>query len=127
LAWAEEAIGFRCGMQWSGHDTSRECMESSEWVDIDDGIGSVTCFAIGLPFHRIPALARLDTLLLVAGEERRRFQFALSLDRLHPTHAALALLSASEPYVCASPLAPSSPNGWFLHLGAKNILCTFVE
>jgi alpha-mannosidase len=127
LAWADEAIGFRRGRNWCGRETTRECIESLEWVEIDDGIGAITCYALGLPFHRIPALARLDSLLLVAGEERRRFQFALSIDRNYPTHAALALLSAAEPDVChaASPL--STPTGWFLHVGAKNVLCTHVE
>lgn len=127
LAWAEAAVGFRRGHHWSGRETTRECIESCEWIEVDDAIGSVTCLALGLPFHRVAAPARLDSLLLVAGEERRRFQFAISLDRHHPTHAALAGMSASDPYVCASRTSPSSPNGWFLHVGAKNILTTFVE
>jgi alpha-mannosidase len=127
LAWAEEAIGFRRARQWCGRETSRECIESSEWVEIDDGVGAITCYALGLPFHRIPALARLDSLLLVAGEERRRFQFALSIDRNYPTHAALALMSAADPLVCESPAPLPTPTGWFLHVGAKNVLCTHIE
>ena len=109
LAWAAESLSIRRGKKWSGLETTRECIESSEWIEIDDGIGHVTCFALGLPFHRVAGPQWLDTLLLVAGEERRRFQFAIGIDQSYPTHAAVALLSACDPYICASPAALSSP------------------
>jgi alpha-mannosidase len=127
LAWSVESLSIRRGKNWSWLETTRECIDSSEWVDIDDGIGHVTCFALGLPFHRVAGPQWLDTLLLVAGEERRRFQFAIGLDQLYQAHAAVAFLSACEPYVCASASQLSSPRGWFVHVGAKNILCTHIE
>lgn len=127
LAWSVESLSIRRGKNWSGLETTRECIDSSEWIEIDDGLGHVTCFALGLPFHRVAGPQWLDTLLLVAGEERRRFQFAIGIDGSYPTHAAVALLSACDPYVCASPVALSSPRGWFVHVGAKNILCTHIE
>jgi alpha-mannosidase len=127
LAWSVESLSIRRGKNWSGLETTRECIDSSEWVEIDDGLGHVTCFPLGLPFHRVAGPQWLDTLLLVAGEERRRFQFAIGIDGSYPTHAALALLSACDPYVCASPSALSSPRGWFVHVGAKNVLSTHIE
>jgi hypothetical protein len=127
LAWSEESLAIRCGKKWSGLETTRECIESSEWIEIDDGIGHVTCFALGLPFHRVAGPQWLDTLLFVAGEERRRFQFAIGIDRSYQTHAALALWSACNPYICASPVPLSPPQGWFVHVGAKNVLCTHIE
>jgi hypothetical protein len=127
LAVAEDSLAIRRGKNWSGLETTRECIESPEWVEIDDGIGTVTCFAMGLPFHRVASPRMLDTLLLVAGEERRRFQFALGIDQSLPTHAAGALAGAIDPYICTSPAPLSTPRGWFLHVGAKNILCTHVE
>jgi alpha-mannosidase len=127
LAWAEDALAFRRGQQWSGLETSHECMETPEWVEVDDGNGRITCFALGLPFHRIVTATRLDSLFVVAGEEQRRFQFALGLDLHYPTHSALALLSAWEPMLCVLADPPSSQRGWFVHVGAKNVLCTQVE
>jgi hypothetical protein len=127
LAWTEESPVFRRGMQWSGRDAARERIESPEWIEIDDAIGRVNLFALGLPFHRVAGPQWLDTLLLVAGEERRCFQFAIGLDQQSPTHAALALTTAFDPYLCTSPSPPGSQHGWFLHVGAKNILCTHVE
>lgn len=127
LAWSVESLSIRRGKNWGGLETPRECIDSSEWVEIDDGIGHVTCFALGLPFHRVAGPQWLDTLLLVAGEERRRFQFAIGIDLSYPTHAAVALLSACDPYICASPGSLSTPRGWLLHVGAKNVLCTHIE
>ena len=127
LAWSAEAISIRRGKNWSGLETQRECLDSSEWIEIDDGLGHINCFALGLPFHRVAGTQWLDTLLFAAGEERRRFQFAIGIDQSYPTHAALALVSACDPYICASRAALPSPTGWFLHVGARNVLCTHVE
>jgi alpha-mannosidase len=127
LAWSEEALAIRCGRNWGGLDTSRECIESSEWVEIDDGIGKIICFPMGLPFHRMAGPRWLDTLLLVGGEECRRFQFAIGIDQSYPTHASVSLLSSCDPHLCAAPSPLSTSRGWFLHIGAKNVLCTHIE
>jgi alpha-mannosidase len=127
LAWSVDSLSIRRGRNWAGLETTRESIDSSEWIDIDDAIGHVICYPLGLPFHRVAGPQWLDTLLLVAGEERRRFQFAIGLDQLYPTHAAVALLAACDPYICASPSSLGSPRGWFLHVGARNVLCTHIE
>jgi alpha-mannosidase len=126
LAWAEDALSVRRGEQWTARETERDRIESPEWVDIDDVLGRVTCFALGLPFHRRSAPNRLDTLLLVAGEDCRRFQFAIGLDQPYPTRGAVGTLSAGQP--CLAQLGCEQPaeSGWFLHLGAKNALVTHI-
>ncbi len=127
LAWADDAIAFRRGVQWSAQLAARERIESPEWIEIGDGVGTVTCFGLGLPYHRQASATWLDTLLVVEGEERRRFQFALGIDEKHPTHTALALVTAGRPYTMHLPAAPTSPTGWFLDIGAKNVLMTHIE
>jgi alpha-mannosidase len=127
LAWAEPSLSIRRGREWCGQETNREHIDSSEWVEIDDAVGRVNLFSLGLPFHRVASAQWLDTLLVVPGEERRRFQFAVGLDHHYSTHTALALLSACDPSVVASPQPLTTPRGWFVHIGAKNVLCTHVE
>jgi hypothetical protein len=127
LAWAEPSLSIRRGREWCGQETNREHIDSSEWVEIDDAVGRVNLFSLGLPFHRVASAQWLDTLLVVPGEERRRFQFAVGLDHLYSTHTALALLSACDPGVFASPQPLTTPRGWFVHIGAKNVLCTHIE
>jgi len=127
LAWTDEAAAVRRGGHWMGHETGRERIESPEWVQIDDGIGTITCFGLGLPYHRRSSPNWLDTLLAVAGEDRRRFQFALALDENYPLRTALGLLTAGQARILTLSTEPSSSRGWFLHVGAKNIVATHIE
>lgn len=127
LAWSEETASFRRGVQWVGRETTREKIESPEWVEVFDGLGTITCFGLGLPFHRRAGPTWLDTLLLVAGEERNRWQFAIGLDCPYSTQTALGLLTTGRPTVATLPSRPPTPCGWFLHASAKNIIVTHIE
>jgi alpha-mannosidase len=127
LAWSDEAAAVRRGGHWMSHETGRERIESPEWVQISDGNGTITCFGLGLPYHRRSSPSWLDTLLIVAGEDRRRFHFALSLDEAYPLRTSLGLLTAGQAPIMELPTDPSSSRGWFLHVGAKNIVATHIE
>jgi alpha-mannosidase len=127
IAWAEEALDIRRGVHWGAQIAKRDNIESCEWVEVDDGIGRIVCLSLGLPYHRRAASNRLDTLLIVAGEEKRRFQFAIGLEAAHPTQVAAELLTAGEPYLAELPNAQSAPRGWFLHISAKNAIVTHIE
>jgi alpha-mannosidase len=127
LAWLDEPLTVRRGDHWTARQCTRERIESPEWVEISDGVQTITCFALGLPFHRRVGESWLDTLMVVAGEEQRRFQFALGLDQPFPTKAALGVLFAGRTSIAHLPYNPPTPQGWFLHVAAKNILVTHVE
>jgi alpha-mannosidase len=127
IAWADDALSIRRGMQWLGRGVSRERIESPEWIEVSDGVGRVICFGLGLPFHRQVGPTWLDSLLIVAGEGCRRFQFALAIDEPNPTQAMLELLTAGNPVFARLPAPPDAPAAWFLHLGAKNCVITGLE
>ena len=127
LAWMDDALDIRRGSEWGARPTTREQIESPEWIEIDDAIGRITCFGMGLPYHRRAAPNWMDTLLIVAGEERRHFQFALGLEATYPSQVAAGLLTHGVPYLAELPNAQQSPRGWFLHVGAKNAIITHVE
>ena len=127
LAWLDEAATLRRGAQWLGRAVKRERIESPEWVEIATDVGNIVCFPLGLPFHRQAAPTWLDTLLVTAGEEERRFQFAIGLDCNYPTQSALALVTAGTPTVAELPCRPAQPRGWFLHVGARNVVVTHLE
>jgi hypothetical protein len=127
LAWREEALTVRCGVDWSARETSRRRIESPEWVEIIDDRGQIASFGCGLPLHRLAAPARLDTLLSVAGETRQRFQFAIGVDCRYPAQTALALLTAGRPCITNLHSQVAAPSGWLLHVGARNVIVTHVE
>jgi alpha-mannosidase len=127
LAWSDDAVAVRRGLNWMSRETGRERIESPEWVEIIDPFGTITCYAFGLPFHRRASSSWLDTLLIVEGEERRRFQFAIALDENYPLRKAMGLMTAGRTSIMTLPTEPGISRGWFLHLGAKNIVATHVE
>lgn len=127
LAWADEALAVRRGENWVARETERERIESPEWVEVDDVIGRVTCFPLGLALHRRSAPNWLDTLLPIEGEGRRRFVFAVGIDMVFPSLASVALLTAGSPTIAELPAGMNAPQGWFLHAGARNVLITHIK
>jgi alpha-mannosidase len=127
LACSGDAIAVRRGRHWLADGTAREKIESPEWVEINDGIGTVTVLALGLPFHRRATAAWLDTLLLVAGETQRRFQFAIAIDEPYPSRAAFNLLTVGQTPFVTLPESSNASRGWFLHIGARNVVMTHLE
>ena len=127
LAWADDALAVRRSENWVARETERERIESPEWVEVDDVIGRVTCFPLGLPLHRRSAPNWLDTLLPVEGEGRRRFVFAVGIDVVFPSLSSVALLTVGSPSIAEMPTGSSATQGWFLHVGAKNVLITHIE
>jgi alpha-mannosidase len=127
LAWTDDAIAVRRGGQWLSHETARERIESPGWVEIVDIAGTISCFGFGLPFHRRASPTWLDTLLIVAGEERRHFQFALAIDEAYPLRTGLGLFTCGHAPTMTVPTEPTISRGWFLHVGAKNIIATHLE
>jgi alpha-mannosidase len=127
LAWSDEAISFRRGVQWTSRETTRERIESPEWVEISNGADNMVCVPLGLPFHRRVGPTWLDTLLVTSSENRRQFQFAIALDCLYPTQTAVALATAGRPSFAKLPGPLSDGRGWFLHVSAKNLLMTHCE
>lgn len=127
LAWPDDAIAVRRGGNWTSQETGHERIESPEWIEVNDVAGAVTCLAFGLPYHRRASASWLDTLLVVAGEQRRRFQFAIALDESYPVRAGLGVMTAGHAPLMVLPAEPGSSRGWFLHIGAKNVVATHLD
>jgi hypothetical protein len=96
-------------------------------VEIEDGPGRITCFGLGLPYHRLAHSTWLDTLLTVGDDTHSRHQFAIGLDCQYPSQQALALLTGDLSTATTLPVPPDPPHGWFFHLGAKNVIVTHLE
>jgi hypothetical protein len=127
LAWIDEAASFRRGAQWMSREVTTQRIESAEWVEVSNGAGNIVCFPMGLPFHRLVGPTWLDTLLCVAGESDRRYQFAIGIDCSYPTQTALGLVTAASEGTDWLPYKLTQQRGWFLHLAARNVMLTHLD
>jgi alpha-mannosidase len=127
LAWSDEAVSFRRGVQWTARETNRGRIESPEWIEVSNGAQNIVCVGLGNSLHRRVGPTWLDTLLVTSDENRRHFQFALTLDCPYPTQAALAWAAAGQLVFARLPGPLPASRGWFLHVSAKNLLLTHIE
>lgn len=126
FAWPDEKATLARGIAGVRQATTARRFESPEFIDIDSGTSSVTLLSGGLPYHRRSEGRMLDSLLVVRGESRRQFRFALGVDVAHPAAAAMQLLEPGLLHFEHSP-APAAASGWFFHVGAKNVVATHWE
>ncbi|MCA9246740.1 MAG: hypothetical protein KDA42_06480 [Planctomycetales bacterium] len=124
LAWRDESA-----ILWRSHlggaqPTLATRFDAPEFIEIRDAEGSVTLLTGGLAYHRKIGFRMLDTLLLVRGEQRRKFRMAVAVDLEHPAAAALALHhdAARLAMPAAGPASPRS--AWLLHQDSKAVVAT---
>ena len=66
----------------------------------------------------------LDTLLVVAGESRRRFRFAIAVDQSYPIQSAVDIAAPSLAVTTSGSPPRGATTGWLFHLSAGNIQLT---
>src|SRR5262249_25392167 len=126
FAWPDQQAEIHRGVSLARQKTTASRIDAPEFVDIDNGAGTVSLLTGGLPYHRRSDTRMLDTLLVVRGETARKFSMAIGVDLPLPAAAALELL---EPALVAmqTAAAPKNATGWFFHVGAKNVVATHWE
>jgi alpha-mannosidase len=63
----------------------------------------------------------LDTLLITAGETKRRFRFDVAIDQSYPLIAAREAMTPVMVIPTEAGPPKSGPAGWFFHLNARNV------
>ena len=107
--------------------TEARRIESPLFVDVASSRWRTTILTGGLPYHRRVQSRTLDTLLVVAGESRRRFQLGIGIDVPDPAAAAVALVSPVRMRDDVRPPQVHGESAWLFHLDAKNVLATAWE
>lgn len=119
LAWNEDAMDRFRGVHDSHQPLRLEKFAAPTYVHIENGYLPITLFTKGLPFHRQSALRILDTLLIVAGETGRQFQFSIGLGVAHPQNTWLH--SYLEP-IRFETRADSNQSSRIFHLSQRNVV-----
>ncbi len=131
LAWQDESCSISAACQMARYETVDPVIQSPTFVEISTSEYRLTLLAGGLPYHRRTARCRLDTLLLVAGEQNRRFRIGIGIDISHAVRTAIHFNSPVYRIENTFPAAGENPRGidgkCQLHLDCKNIVSTYSE
>ncbi|MBL8850897.1 MAG: hypothetical protein JNG89_14560, partial [Planctomycetaceae bacterium] len=121
FAWKYETVALSGSLHHGAHPINTDRIEAPQFIELADEGSRTTILPCGLPYHRKTGPRMLDTLLVVAGETRRRFRFAIAVDQPYPIQSALDVAAPS----LAIPTAGSPPGGattgWLFHLSAGNV------
>lgn len=118
------------GVSWLAEPTERRRIVTPEWIQIaraDGGAGWLTLYPHGLAHHQRIGPRALDTLLTATADPPHRFRLAIGLDDPYPTQTALGLLTPTSHYVTKAHHTGDPVGGWFLHVGAKNVIVTHLS
>ncbi|MDB5388425.1 MAG: hypothetical protein JWM11_4071 [Planctomycetaceae bacterium] len=98
-----------------------ERLETPLYVEIADDDQRTTILTHGMPFHRKTGERMLDSILVVAGETRKKFQFTIAVDQPYPMQAALDAITPITIIPTTQGPPKSGPSGWFFHLNVRNV------
>jgi len=123
FAWSDEGADLSRAVSMAVVPTDARQFETPHLVELRTERTRTAILTGGLPYHRRSGGRMLDTLLIVPGETRRRFRYAIGVELRHPMEQALALLNP----IVATPatLPDKGPEAaWLFRLNARNCIAT---
>ena len=127
FAWADPGAELSRNVGFSRQACSTRHFEAPMFVELDMPQTRTAILTGGIAYHRRAGSRMLDSLLVVRGETRRRFQLGIGLDLDQPLQSALGMLA--PPAVSALTNGPpaASASSWLFHLDCKNVVVTHWE
>ena len=124
FAWPDEAADVYRNVGLARQPTEARHIEAPLYVELRTPRSRTAILTAGLPYHRRAGTRMLDTLLIVAGETRRRFRYAIGLDLPHPAQQALEQLNPVVVVPGTARPGGAHPSNWLFHVDAKNVIAT---
>lgn len=127
FAWPSEAALVWRGVNQQRHRGEAKRLEAPLYIDLDDGKHHTTVLTGGLPFHRRCGPRMLDSLLIVRGEQARRFELAVGFDVKYPLQEAQALMCPLPSITQTAPEPRGTHSSWLFHLDCRNVVATYWD
>lgn len=120
-AWLDSTAAVTRSVLGAAQPIGHERFESPHSIEIADEDTRTTILTHGLPFHRKTGRRMADSLLVVEGETRRRFQFSIAFESAYPQQAALDVMTPL--IVIPTEIGPPrcGSTGWFLNVDSPNV------
>ncbi len=128
FAWDNSSAALTRLLLDGAHAVGGDRFETTESIEIADENERLTIIPHGLPCHRKTGVRMLDSLLMVAGETRRRFRFTVAIDQPYPLESAREATGPVLVIPTEQGFSQSGMSGWLLHLDARNVqILRFLE
>jgi alpha-mannosidase len=124
FAWKYETVALSGSLHHGAHTINTDRIEAPQFIELADEGSRTTILPCGLPYHRKTGPRMLDTLLVVAGETRRRFKFAVAVDQPYPIQSAIDVAAPVLAVPTTGSPSGGSSTGWLFHLSAGNVQLT---
>ncbi len=122
FAWGDESYLLYRDVNQSRQLTNAHRLEAPLYLEIDGAKQRTAILTGGLPYHRRIDKRRLDTLLIVRGENRRRFRLAIGVDCRSVLADAWSVLLPTATADHDGPAEAGS--GWLFHIDARHVVAT---
>lgn len=126
FAWDDATADTLRNVGLAAVATDASQIEAPCFFDIRSAKSRATILTGGLPFHRRVGLRKLDTLLVVSGEESRSFRLGIGIDLDYPLQGAAPMLMPG-PLMAMPVAAPAAQTGWLFHIDAREVMSTHWE
>ncbi len=125
LAWKDESARVLANTQETQQQVTSDWFHATNFLAVVQDPHRVTMLTGGLPYHRRTSRRMIDSLLIVAGEQQRKFRFGIGVDVPYSLAAAIDWMTPS--IVVPGPATEEGNNqsGWLFHFDCKNILATW--
>lgn len=120
FAWSNEATDVERSLNGIRCESTAQRFEAPLFIQLDDGKQRTAILTGGLPYHRKVGMRMLDSLLIVRGEEARRFRLGIGVDLKQPFREAQAFIAPEIIIPEFGGVAESSSN-WLLHFDARHV------
>jgi alpha-mannosidase len=126
FAWNDATSSVTRSVFHTAQGFGSERFETSDYIEAASPDERLTIVPHGLPYHRKTGTRMVDSLLVVAGETRRRFKFTIAVDAAYPLEAAWNAMT--PPAIVSTESGPprTGVSGWFFHVDARNVQLTRI-
>lgn len=125
LAWHDETAPVFYGSSELRSRSTNAWIEAPTYVRVEQPDHSVTLLTHGLPWHRRSARNRLDSIMVVGNESKRKFRMSLGPDSANDLAAAIG--RGLPPAQISLAQHSSMNDGWLFHFSSRNIVGLFCE
>lgn len=121
FAWENESASIVRSVLGQARGFRMERFEAPDFVEIADVDTRLAISPHGRPYHRRSGHRMLDSLLIVEGEEERRFEFTLDFDQAYPMRVATESQRPLIQCKTGGKRPKAADSAWILGLSAKNV------